>query len=117
MFAYFPRLAERAEQRAASLSGGEQQMLATGRALMSRPRLLLLDEPTTGLAPIIVAEMVRLIRLLHAGGLTILIVEQNVHMALQVAEDAYVIRNGSIVLHAKAEALRDDDTLFSSYLG
>jgi branched-chain amino acid transport system ATP-binding protein len=117
MFDYFPRLAERADQRAASLSGGEQQMLATGRALMSRPRLLLLDEPTTGLAPIIVAEMVRLIRALHAGGLTILLVEQNVHMALQVAEDVYVIRNGAIVLQSTAASLRDDDTLFTSYLG
>jgi branched-chain amino acid transport system ATP-binding protein len=117
MFAYFPRLAERAEQRAASLSGGEQQMLATGRALMSQPRLLLLDEPTTGLAPIIVAELVRLIRTLNARGLTILLVEQNVHMALQVAEDVYVMRNGSIVMQSKAAELQDDSVLFSSYLG
>jgi branched-chain amino acid transport system ATP-binding protein len=117
MFGYFPRLAERAEQRAASLSGGEQQMLATGRALMSRPRLLLLDEPTTGLAPIIVAEMVKLIRTLNGKGLTILLVEQNVHMALQVAEDVYVLRNGAIVMQSTAAALRDDTVLFDSYLG
>jgi branched-chain amino acid transport system ATP-binding protein len=84
---------------------------------MSRPRLLLLDEPTTGLAPIIVAELVRLIRSLNATGLTILLVEQNVHMALQVAEDVYVIRNGTMVMQSKAADLRDDSVLFNSYLG
>jgi len=117
IFRRFPRLAQRAEQRAASLSGGEQQMLATGRALMSRPALLLLDEPTTGLAPIIVTELVRIIHELRDAGLTILLVEQNVRMALKVAEDVYVMRNGRIVLHAPAADLHDSDEVFSSYLG
>ncbi|MBV9782905.1 MAG: ABC transporter ATP-binding protein [Acidisphaera sp.] len=117
VFRRFPRLRERVEQRAASLSGGEQQMLATGRALMSRPSLLLLDEPTTGLAPIIVSELGRIIRELNAGGLTILLVEQNVRMALQVADEVYVMRNGEIVLHGAAAELQNSDEMFSSYLG
>lgn len=116
-FERFPRLKERAKQRAASLSGGEQQMLATGRALMSRPSMLLLDEPSTGLAPIIVAELVRLIRGLNEAGLTILIVEQNVRMALKVADDVYVIRSGEVVLNKPASELQDDSALFDSYLG
>lgn len=117
VFRRFPRLAERAEQRAASLSGGEQQMLAMGRALMSRPRLLLLDEPTTGLAPLIVAELVGIIRELNQAGLTILLVEQNLRMALQVADDVYVMRGGTIVLHEPAEAVRGREDMFASYLG
>jgi branched-chain amino acid transport system ATP-binding protein len=117
MFALFPRLLERADQRGASLSGGEQQMLATGRALMSRPRLLLLDEPTTGLAPIIVKELARVLRELNAGGLTILIVEQNVRMALKVADEVYVMRGGEIVMQAPANELQDGDEMFRSYLG
>jgi branched-chain amino acid transport system ATP-binding protein len=117
MFALFPRLLERADQRGASLSGGEQQMLATGRALMSRPRLLLLDEPTTGLAPIIVKELARVLRELNAGGLTILIVEQNVRMALKVADEVYIMRGGEIVMQAAAKDLQDGDEMFKSYLG
>ena len=117
VFGRFPRLAERAGQRAASLSGGEQQMLATGRALMSRPSLLLLDEPTTGLAPIIVNELARILRDLNAGGLTILVVEQNVRMALRVADEVYIMRRGEIALHAPAAGLQGSDGMFSSYLG
>ena len=117
MFALFPRLRERADQRGASLSGGEQQMLATGRALMSRPRLLLLDEPTTGLAPIIVKELSRVLRELNAAGLTILIVEQNVRMALKLADDVYILRGGEIVMQAPASELQDSDEMFKSYLG
>jgi branched-chain amino acid transport system ATP-binding protein len=117
IFGLFPRLAERAENRAASLSGGEQQMLATGRALMSRPSLLLLDEPTTGLAPIIVHELGRILRTLNKAGLTILVVEQNVKMALKLADDVYIMRGGEIILHAPASELQDSDDMFRSYLG
>jgi branched-chain amino acid transport system ATP-binding protein len=117
MFALFPRLQERADQRGALLSGGEQQMLATGRALMSRPRLLLLDEPTTGLAPIIVKELARVLRALNGGGLTILIVEQNVRMALKLADEVYIMRGGEIVMQAAAKDLQDNDEMFKSYLG
>jgi branched-chain amino acid transport system ATP-binding protein len=117
IFGLFPRLAERAENRAASLSGGEQQMLATGRALMSRPSLLLLDEPTTGLAPIIVHELGRILRTLNEAGLTILVVEQNVKMALKLADDVYIMRGGEIILHAPASELQDSDDMFRSYLG
>jgi branched-chain amino acid transport system ATP-binding protein len=117
IYAMFPRLSERAENRAASLSGGEQQMLATGRALMSRPSLLLLDEPTTGLAPIIVHELGRILRKLNRGGLTILLVEQNVQMALKLADDVYVMRGGEVILHAPATELQNSDEMFRSYLG
>ena len=117
VFARFPRLLERAGQRGASLSGGEQQMLATGRALMSRPRLLLLDEPTTGLAPITVNELTRILRDLNAGGLTILIVEQNLRMALRLADEVYIMRGGEIVMQAPASELQDSEEMFKSYLG
>ena len=116
VFDLFPRLLERVDNRAASLSGGEQQMLATGRALMSRPSLLLLDEPTTGLAPIIVHELGRILRRLNEGGLTILVVEQNVQMALKLADTVYVMRNGAVVLHAPASKLQDSAEMFRSYL-
>ncbi len=116
IFDRFPRLRERARQRAASLSGGEQQMLAMGRALMSQPSVLLLDEPTTGLAPIIVRELAGIITELNRAGQTILLVEQNVKMALVVAEDAYVIRQGEIVLHAPPAELRGTDELSRAYL-
>ena len=111
----FPRLRERIDQRAAGLSGGEQQMLATGRALMSRPRLLLLDEPTTGLAPLVVAEITRILRTLKDAGQTILIVEQNVRMALELADQVYVMRVGKIVHEAPASAVRESQDMFSSY--
>ncbi|MGH7041613.1 MAG: ABC transporter ATP-binding protein [Acetobacteraceae bacterium] len=117
VFGRFPRLRERARQQAASLSGGEQQMLATGRALMSRPSVLLLDEPTTGLAPIIVRELTRIIAELNRAGQTILLVEQNVKMALAIADDTYVIRQGEIVLHAPAAELRGSEELSRAYLG
>jgi branched-chain amino acid transport system ATP-binding protein len=109
----FPRLRERIDQRAAGLSGGEQQMLAAGRALMSKPRLLLPDEPTTGLAPLIVAEITRILR--KDTGQTILIVEQNMHMALELADQVCVMRVGKIVHEAPASALRDSEGMFSSY--
>ncbi len=117
VFDRFPRLRERADQRAASLSGGEQQMLATGRAIMSSPRVLLLDEPTTGLAPIIVAELERIIADLNRAGQTILIVEQNVRMALKVAHHVYVMRNGEIVMNGPTADFSDNDEMFRAYLG
>jgi branched-chain amino acid transport system ATP-binding protein len=117
VFELFPRLRERVGQRAGSLSGGEQQMLAIGRALMSRPALLLLDEPTNGLAPIIVQELTRIIRSLNASGQTILLVEQNVRMALAVADYAYVIRTGQIVMESDARQIDNSDNMFQAYLG
>ena len=117
VYQLFPRLAERAAQRAGSLSGGEQQMLATGRAMMSRPSVLLLDEPTNGLAPIIVQELARALRGLHAKGQTILLVEQNVRVALSVADYVYVIRMGEIVLESEASRLDNADDMFRAYLG
>jgi branched-chain amino acid transport system ATP-binding protein len=117
VFERFPRLRDRAEQRAGSLSGGEQQMLATGRALMSRPSVLLLDEPTNGLAPIIVQELMRILGALKASGQTILLVEQNVRVALAVADYVYVIRTGEIVMEAPAGQLSSSDEMFQAYLG
>ena len=117
VFDRFPRLRERALQRAGSLSGGEQQMLATGRALMSRPSVLLLDEPTNGLAPIIVQELMRILATLKASGQTILLVEQNVRVALAIADYVYVIRTGEIVMEAPAAQLSSSDEMFEAYLG
>jgi len=117
VFRRFPRLNERRDQRAASLSGGEQQMLAMGRALMSRPRLLLLDEPTTGLAPIIVHELQRIIAELNRAGQTILLVEQNVRVALAVAHHVYVIRQGAVVLDRPVNEIVDSEEMFRAYLG
>ena len=116
VFRRFPRLHERGDQRAASLSGGEQQMLAMGRALMSRPRLLLLDEPTTGLAPIIVQELQRIIRDLNRAGQTILLVEQNVRLALAVAHHVYVVRQGAVVLDRPVHEIVDSDEVFRTFL-
>ena len=113
----FPRLRERAGQPAGLLSGGEQQMLAIGRALMARPRLLLLDEPSMGLAPLVVAEIFAVIRRLHAEGTTVLIAEQNARMALSVAQRAYVIESGVVVKSDTAAALASDPAVREAYLG
>jgi branched-chain amino acid transport system ATP-binding protein len=117
VFTLFPRLKERLHQRAGTLSGGEQQMLAMGRALMARPKVLLLDEPSMGLAPILVETIFTIIRTINAEGTTILLVEQNARMALQVASRGYVLQSGEIVLHDTASALLRSDVVRKSYLG
>jgi branched-chain amino acid transport system ATP-binding protein len=116
-FAIFPRLKERATQLAGTLSGGEQQMLAMARALMSRPRLLLLDEPSMGLAPMMVARIFEVIREVAAQGVTLLLVEQNVRQALAVATRGYVMESGRIVLSDTADRLLKDDRVLKAYLG
>lgn len=116
-FSLFPRLAERRGQQAGTLSGGEQQMLAIARALMSRPRLLLLDEPSLGLAPIIVRGIFDVIRELHAEGVTILLVEQNANLALQTADRGYVLEAGQITISGPARDLADDARVRQAYLG
>ncbi len=117
VFALFPRLKERRGQVAGTLSGGEQQMLAMGRALMASPRLLLLDEPSMGLAPVLVDSIFDRIRELHSEGTTILLVEQNARMALQVADRGYVMQTGEIVLSGTAQELRENPTVQQAYLG
>lgn len=117
VFELFPRLRERRRQKAGTLSGGEQQMLAIGRALMARPRLLLLDEPSLGLAPLLVRDLFRVITELRDAGVTILLVEQNAHAALHVADRGYVIETGKIVLSGSVEALRTNPKVQQSYLG
>ena len=117
MFQRFPRLKEREKQVAGTLSGGEQQMLAMARALMSRPRLLMLDEPSMGLAPILVEQIFGIISELHAGGVTILLVEQNAQMALSVADRAYVLETGVIGMSGPAADLLNDDAVRKAYLG
>jgi branched-chain amino acid transport system ATP-binding protein len=113
----FPRLAERRRQLAGSMSGGEQQMLAIGRALMSRPRLLMLDEPSLGLAPRMVDEVLAIVARLRDDGVTVLLVEQNVARALALAEDAYVMERGRVVLRGPARTLLDSDEVRAAYLG
>ncbi len=117
VFGIFPRLAERTRQAAGTLSGGEQQMLAIGRGLMAEPRLLILDEPSLGLSPLLVEEMFTLIRRLHADGLTIMLVEQNVAQSLEVADQAHVLENGVITLSGAAHDIAADPELRRSYLG
>ena len=117
VFQKFPRLKERTKQRGGTLSGGEQQMLAMGRALMARPKILLMDEPSMGLAPIIVQEIFNIIKEINSSGTTILLVEQNANMALSVANRAYVIETGSIVLEGKASDLMQNDSVKQAYLG
>ena len=117
VYAQFPRLKERRRQVAGTLSGGEQQMLAMGRALMSKPKLLMLDEPSMGLAPILVEQIFNIIRELHAAGTTILLVEQNAQMALSVADRAYVLETGKITLSGTGEELAQSDAVRKAYLG
>ncbi len=116
-YALFPRLGERRKQLAGTMSGGEQQMLAVTRALMSQPTLLLMDEPSMGLAPVLVDGIFEAIEKINADGMTILLVEQNAHMALQVASRGYVLQTGEIVLADSAEILRNDPTVQKAYLG
>lgn len=117
VYAHFPRLKERRKQVAGTLSGGEQQMLAMGRALMSSPKLLMLDEPSMGLAPILIEQIFDIIRELHAAGTTILLVEQNAQMALGVATRAYVMETGKISLSGTGEELLHNDDVRRAYLG
>ena len=117
VYSFFPRLNEREQQIAGTLSGGEQQMLAMGRALMSKPRLMMLDEPSMGLAPILVEQIFEIIRSMHAAGTTILLVEQNARMALSVADRAYVMETGRISMEGEANDLMHDDNVRKAYLG
>ena len=117
VFKRFPRLKERENQVAGTLSGGEQQMLAMGRALMSKPRLLMLDEPSMGLAPILVQEIFDIIEQLHSAGTTVLLVEQNASMALKVADRAYVLETGRVSMSGKASELASDERVKQAYLG
>jgi branched-chain amino acid transport system ATP-binding protein len=117
VFALFPRLRERQSQPGGTLSGGEQQMLAIGRALMSRPTILLLDEPSMGLSPVLVESIFQILQDIHAQGTTILLVEQNALMALQVASRGYVLQTGRIVLHDSAENLSENEMVRQAYLG
>ncbi|AJY69637.1 amino acid ABC transporter ATPase [Geobacter sulfurreducens] len=117
IFHLFPRLAERKKQLAKTLSGGEQQMLAMGRALMSRPRLLLLDEPSMGLAPMLVEKIFEIIGEINGTGTTIMLVEQNAHMALSIAHRAYVLETGHIVLEGPARELAENPEVRKAYLG
>ena len=117
VFTRFPRLKERHKQVAGTLSGGEQQMLAMGRALMSKPKLLMLDEPSMGLAPILVEQIFDIVQELHQAGTTILLVEQNAQMALSIADRAYVLETGNIVKSGDAKLLMHDDDVRKAYLG
>ncbi len=117
VFATFPRLKERIKQKGGTLSGGEQQMLAIGRALMAHPRVLLLDEPSMGLAPVLVEQIFAIIRQLNQEGTTILLVEQNARMALSIANRGYVLQTGEIRLQGLAAKLRDDEDVRKTYLG
>ena len=117
MYGFFPRLHEREKQIAGTLSGGEQQMLAMGRALMSKPRLMMLDEPSMGLAPILVEQIFEIIQDMNKAGTTILLVEQNAQMALSVANRAYVMETGRITMEGDANDLMNDDNVRKAYLG
>ena len=117
VYGLFPRLKERAGQLAGTLSGGEQQMLAIGRALMSRPRLLLLDEPSMGLAPLMVQKIFEVIRTVARAGMTILLIEQNARLALEASQRAYVMESGEITLNGDARQLLDDPKVRAAYLG
>jgi len=117
VYSYFPRLKERSGQQAGTLSGGEQQMLAIGRALMSKPKLLLLDEPSLGLAPIIIQQIFDIIEQLRKDGVTVFLVEQNANQALKIADRAYVLENGRVVMQGTGEALLTDPKVREAYLG
>lgn len=117
VYEYFPRLKERRKQLAGTLSGGEQQMLATGRALMSNPKIVLMDEPSMGLSPLLVKEIFKIIRTLHKNGITVLLVEQNAKMALSIADRAYVLETGGISMSGKASDLLKDENVKKAYLG
>jgi len=117
VFSIFPRLAERQTQRAGTLSGGEQQMLAIGRGLMAEPELLILDEPSLGLSPLLVEEVFALIKDIHAQGIALLLVEQNVVQSLEVAQRAYILDNGRFVMNGRAADVRNDPDLKRTYLG
>ncbi|MBL8378292.1 MAG: ABC transporter ATP-binding protein [Burkholderiales bacterium] len=117
VFAMFPRLAERREQLAGTLSGGEQQMLAIGRCLMGQPELIMFDEPSLGLAPAIVQEVLQVIRELNRSGITVLLVEQNVAVSLKISQRAYVLENGSVVMSGSGAELLVDDRVRQAYLG
>jgi len=117
VFKLFPRLKERKEQVAGTLSGGEQQMLATGRAMMGHPRILLLDEPSMGLAPVLVESIFETLQQINKEGVTILLVEQNALMALSIAHRGYVMQTGEIILSDKAEELKKNKTVQKAYLG
>ena len=113
----FPRLKERAKQLAGTLSGGEQQMVAMGRAIMSAPKLVVMDEPSMGLSPVLVKEVFDIIRTMHESGITILLVEQNAKMALAISNRAYVLENGRITMSGDASTLLHDDKVRKAYLG
>lgn len=117
VYDHFPRLEERKNQVAGTLSGGEQQMLAMGRALMSKPRIILMDEPSMGLSPLLVSEIFDIIKVISEGGTTVLLVEQNAKKALSIADRAYVLETGNITLSGKASDLMNDDSVKKAYLG
>jgi branched-chain amino acid transport system ATP-binding protein len=117
VFGFFPRLAERAKQKAGTLSGGEQQMLAVGRALMTRPKLLMMDEPSLGLAPLIVKMIFDIVRAIRQEGVTVLLIEQNAKAALEIADYGYVLETGRITLHGRGKELLENDGVRRAYLG
>ena len=117
VFGLFPRLEERSKQLARTLSGGEQQMLAMGRGLMSKPKMVLVDEPSNGLAPMVVSEVFEILKSLHKEGITILLVEQNVRQTLNIADRAYVLENGRLALEGACSFLRETDHVRKAYLG